>query len=147
MTVRTPMPGSTSAQFAHICTASTRALLKLAHGQLKLNRGRSSPNLIASGCSCSRSVSLAVLILGPSSSEQPRPVCAEKNVKSTRPCWGSQFRDPLQRMPGGDSSSPAACWCSRMGPLGMRCFPKLCMWDAGGWTISIASSCLSFMSC
>lgn len=47
-----------------------------------------------SGCSCSCSVSLAVPFLGPPRHLSSHTVCDEKNVKSTRPCWGSQFWDP-----------------------------------------------------
>jgi hypothetical protein len=45
-------------------TASTRILLKLAQGKFKLNHDRLTSNPTASGCSWSRSVSLAIPILG-----------------------------------------------------------------------------------
>jgi hypothetical protein len=45
---------------------------------------------------------------GPLSSEKPH-LYALRKISSRRDPVGSQFRDPLKRTPGGDSSSPAAC--------------------------------------
>ena len=69
--------------------------LTLAHGHLKLNHGRSRSNLAASGCSCCRSVSHSRSRFWAPRHLSSHAVCDEKNVKSTRPYRGSQFRDPF----------------------------------------------------
>jgi hypothetical protein len=60
---------------------------------------------------------------GPLLSEKPH-LYALRKMSSRRDPVGSQFRDPLERTPGGVSSSPAACWCSRTGSIRYEASPK-----------------------
>ena len=63
--------------------------LIFAHGHLKLNHSRSHLNLVASGCSCCRSVSYLRSRFWAPCHLSSHAVCNKKNIKSTRPYWGS----------------------------------------------------------